>query len=83
MRKYENYCVSCPSEIGCLGRSCPYVDVPVDYCDVCGREGATYRIDGEDYCEECAKRYFEDLFSDMTIMEMAEAFGVYIYQIND
>lgn len=76
MRKYENQCIGCPKEMGCLGSSCPYVNVPVDYCDDCGFEGAEYKIDGEDYCEDCAKKYLKSAFDDLTITEMAEAIDV-------
>lgn len=81
MRKYENECVGCPTEMGCLGSSCPYINVPRDYCDSCGKEGATYRIDGEDYCEDCAKEYLQDVFDDLTITEKADALEVDISEI--
>lgn len=32
---YEDECIGCPKEIGCLGSSCPYRDVPYLYCDEC------------------------------------------------
>ncbi len=76
MRKYENDCVGCPDGMGCLGSSCPYVNVPHDYCDTCGEDGAEYRIDGEDYCEDCAKKYLTDLFNDLCISEQAELLKV-------
>ena len=47
-RKLESNCVSC--QLPCLGRSCPYYEVEVANCDVCGEE-AEYEIDGEDYCK--------------------------------
>jgi len=83
MRKYENECVGCPTEMGCLGNSCPYINVSRDYCDSCGKEGATYRIDGEDYCEGCAKEYLQDVFDDLTITEKADALEVDISEIYD
>jgi len=67
--------------MGCLGRICRYVDVPVDYCDSCNGEGAKYRIDGEDYCEECAKEYLKDIFNDLTIIEQAEVLDIDIERI--
>lgn len=76
MRKYENQCVGCPTEMGCLGSSCPYRNVPVDYCDQCDGEGAEYRIDDEDYCEDCVKEYLQEVFDDLTISEKAEALDV-------
>lgn len=53
MLKLENWCVGCPPEKGCLGKGCPYVDVPVYYCDTCNNDGATYECEGEDICEYC------------------------------
>ena len=53
MIKYEDCCVGCPPEIGCLGRTCPYMNVPVYYCDSCQCDGAEYHYDCEDICEEC------------------------------
>ena len=83
MRKYENQCVGCPEGMGCLGKSCPYVDVPVDYCDQCNDENAEYQIDGEDYCEECAKNYLQESFDELTITEKAEALNIDLSKIND
>lgn len=83
MRKYENQCVGCPEGMGCLGKSCPYVDVLVDYCDDCGAEGAEYRIDGDDLCEDCAEKYLQEVFDDLTISEKAEALEVDLTKIDD
>ena len=82
MRRYEDYCVSCPKEIGCLGTSCPYMNVPVDYCDNCG-EHAVCNIDGEDYCEECATKYLQDLFDNLSLAEKAEMLEVSFEEINN
>lgn len=38
MLKYENECVSCPPEMGCIGSACPYRNVPRWYCDECEAE---------------------------------------------
>lgn len=38
MIKYENECVGCPTEMGCLGSSCPHRNVLHIYCDNCGNE---------------------------------------------
>ena len=83
MRKYENQCVGCPEGMGCLGKSCPYVDVPVDYCDDCGAEGAEYRIDGDDLCEDCVEKYLQEVFDDLTVSEKAEALEVDLTKIDD
>lgn len=82
MREYENQCVGCPPEIGCIGSSCPYSNVPIDYCDLCGNEGAEYRIDDEDYCESCIKKFFQMIFDDLSISEKAEALKIDLLKIN-
>lgn len=71
MRKIENHCVDCG--LPCLGSSCPYVNVPVDYCDICGTNYADYRMEGEDYCRDCAIDRLQEIFDDMTISEKAKA----------
>ena len=54
MIKYENDCVGCPPEIGCLGSTCPYVNVPHCYCDNCqGEFDELYNYNGEQWCEDC------------------------------
>ena len=47
MVRYEDECVGCPKEMGCLGDACPYRSVPYYFCDKCGEE-----IDPDDmYCD--------------------------------
>lgn len=81
MLKIENQCVDC--ELPCLGSSCRYRNVPVFYCDRCGDEGAKYRIDNEDYCEDCAKKYIQEVFDDLSLMEQAEALDIDIQSTDD
>lgn len=60
MIRYEDQCVGCPHEIGCLGSSCPYVHVPLLICDACGEEVyELYWVDGEQLCKECVLKQFE------------------------
>ena len=54
-RKIESRCVDCG--FPCRGNACPNYKVQVNYCDVCGSEGAKYCLDGDDVCEECAEKY--------------------------
>lgn len=82
MRKYENQCVGCPEGMGCIGSSCPYVNVAIDCCDECGSENAEYRIDGDDLCEDCAKKYLKSTFDDLSLSEMAEAVDVDLQTID-
>lgn len=59
--KYENECVHCPKEIGCMGDACPNRNVPHYYCDECGEEIVEhpsyrdyYTTDGADHlCKDC------------------------------
>ena len=55
MKRYENDCVSCPKELGCLGSSCPMKNVLHYYCDECGDETDLYDFDGEELCIDCIK----------------------------
>ena len=77
MKTTENFCVQCPSELGCLGASaCPYMNVEVHYCDKCG-DYAKYTIDDErDYCEKCAEKYLNELWDECTIDEKAALLGI-------
>ena len=52
---YENECVGCPPEMGCLGSLCPNRNVPHYYCDKCKTEEVLYEYDDGEYCIECIK----------------------------
>lgn len=56
--RYDNECVGCPPELGCLGEACPNRNVPIYICDICGAECCEedIRIDtisGGHICVEC------------------------------
>lgn len=54
MIEFEDGCVGCPREMGCLGRACPDRKIPRMYCDECGEEcSQLYWLDGEQYCADC------------------------------
>lgn len=60
MIKYENECVGCPPEMGCLGTSCSNRNVPHQYCDCCEEEVEVLRnYDGEQLCDSCILEKFE------------------------
>lgn len=80
MIEVRDECVCCPPEMGCLGRSCPYIDVEVTICDRC-REDAVYNIDGEDFCETCAEKYLTELFQELSLKEQAEILGVELEEL--
>lgn len=41
---YEDGCVGCPPELGCLGSSCPNRRYPRYFCDICGEECDTVYV---------------------------------------
>ncbi len=48
MVTYENECVGCPPEMGCLGSACPNRNVKYLYCDKCGEDAEKlYVVDGK------------------------------------
>ena len=52
--RYEDECVSCPSEMGCLGISCPKRNVKHYICDECGEEiDVLYYLYGAELCADC------------------------------
>lgn len=59
MKKVENECVGCPLEMGCLGSSCPNINVVHYYCDKCGEETKLYYYDGYELCADCLLEEFE------------------------
>lgn len=73
-RRIENQCVNCG--LPCLGCACPHRNVSVDYCDDCGEEGAEYRIDRDDLCENCAEQRIKDAFDSLTLSEKAKAVDI-------
>ena len=60
MITYEDECVGCPTEMGCMGSACPYRNVPHLYCDKCKDDvEKLYKYDGQEICEECLLKEFE------------------------
>lgn len=81
MRKIENHCVNC--DLPCNSSVCSYRDVIVDYCDECEDEVARYRIENDDLCEHCAELRIKEIFSDLTLLEQADAVNINLKEIND
>lgn len=67
MKKYIDECVDCGAS-PCLGRSCPYRHIEVDYCDECGAEETAYIINGKSFCERCAAKEFKRQFDRMPML---------------
>ena len=80
-RRIENHCVDCG--LPCLGSSCSYLNVPVDYCDDCGNDKAEYRIDNDDFCESCAEKQVQEAFNDFTLLEKAQLVKVNLKRIDN
>lgn len=59
MIKYEDECVGCPPDIGCIGDYCPYKNVPRCYCDDCEEENQLYWFDGQQLCLDCIEARLE------------------------
>lgn len=74
MTVLENHCVDCG--LPCLGSSCKYRDVPVPYCDYCHDTEAIYIIDGDDCCEDCAKKIMESEFRSYSLLEQAQILNI-------
>ncbi len=58
---FENECVGCPPEMGCLEDSCPNRRVAHYFCDKCDAEVSPedlYEVDDVDLCEDCLKEKF-------------------------
>ena len=54
MITYEDECVGCSTELGCMGSACPYWNVPHLYCDKCEQEvDDLYEWDDEQVCIDC------------------------------
>ena len=62
MIRYEDECIGCPPEMGCLGSACPNRNVPRYYCDDCKEEidpDEMYGdLDDEIFCEDCFKKRY-------------------------
>ena len=62
MIKYEDECVGCPPEMGCLGDGCPNRNVQRMYCDQCNDEvEEIYIFDDEELCRDCLLDSFEKI----------------------
>ena len=59
MKKIENECVCCPPEMGCLGSSCPHLNVVRYYCDECEEEADLYHYNGQELCINCIEKTLE------------------------
>lgn len=73
MIKYENECVGCPTEMGCIGSACRYMNVPHYYCDECGYEAdELYEYYGDELCLYCLDKIAEEDFKEMSKEDRVE-----------
>lgn len=61
MIEYEDECVDCPPNMGCLGNSCPNRNVPHFYCDECDDETTLYEFNGRQLCINCIVNELEEV----------------------
>ena len=62
MIRFEDECVGCPPEMGCLGSSCKYRHVPHLYCDNCEADvDKLYKFNGMELCIDCLLDGFETI----------------------
>lgn len=80
MKRIENECVGCPTDIGCMGEACPYRNVERFYCDLCGND-AEYVVDDEELCEDCARKRILEAFNNFDIYEQAEMLDISLHCI--
>ena len=67
----ENNCVYCPQGcIDCGRRNQEVIKCDGNHCD----NYAKYSIDGEDYCEDCARKLMQETVKNYTIEELAKLF---------
>jgi hypothetical protein len=59
MVQYEDECVGCPKEHGCMGSACPNRNVPHLYCDACGEEVDEFYED--ELCINCVETSGEEV----------------------
>lgn len=66
--RYENQCVGCPPERGCLGSRCKNRNVPIYACDGCGDELDPIDLyvteNDEMLCEQCLLKRFKTVAQD-------------------
>lgn len=62
MVRCENQCVGCPPEIGCLGSSCPNMNVKIYECEDCHDEVENlYEYNGMELCLSCVEKRLDKI----------------------
>ena len=61
MIRFENECVGCPTNMGCIGSGCPYSHVLHLVCDECGEDvEELYDTPSGQMCGTCVKANFDE-----------------------
>lgn len=61
MIRFENECVGCPPNMGCMGAGCPNRHVPYLICDKCGQDAEElYNTENGQLCSDCVEGDKED-----------------------
>lgn len=76
MLEIENQCVDCGFQ--CIGNSCVYKNVHINYCDACGNDYAKYKVGDDDYCEKCIEEYLLEEFNSLTLLEKCKILDIQI-----
>ena len=58
---FEDECVSCPQEMGCLGKGGPNQRVPHYIWDKCDEEDTLYEFEGRQLCADCLLNELEEV----------------------
>lgn len=81
---YENHCCDCAVPgYPCIGDSCPFVNVPVYYCDFCDDIYAEFVINEGHYCRKCAEKCLEEEFRSLTILERAKILEIELESLEE
>ena len=68
MKQTVDNCVNCTSMgLHCIGSSCRNSSREVTICDDCRTRYATVNIDGDNYCDDCANNYLNEVFSNLNL----------------
>ncbi len=57
-----------------MGSACPNNGEEL-LCDNCEDAAAVFSLNGENLCHDCAKKWLDEVFADLSIAEKAEALG--------
>ena len=74
MVRFEDECVGCPTEMGCLGGACKYTDVPHLICDICESETILYHFNDQHLCAECVLDQLDEVTMEEALTREGEIY---------